>query len=134
MLVSAPDGPLARRRSVTAEEVAEVRLVVLPESYVLRQLTNEAFRAARVLPKVALEVDTIDALLATVVESGLTTLMPSVVLEGREGLGLRAIKLDGFGRELELGIVRPVHAPESAPVRVFSECLRDAVARRRRPK
>jgi LysR family cyn operon transcriptional activator len=131
MLLSPPDGPFARRRSVRAEELVDTRLVMLPESYVLRQLTNAAFRAARVLPKVALEVDTIDALLATVVESGLCTLMPSVVLDGREGHELRAVKLDGWGSVLEFGIVRPAHGSDSAPLRVFCERLREVVATER---
>lgn len=131
-LVTPKEGALARRRSVTAADVAEQRLVLLPESYVLRQMTNQAFRAARVQPRVILEVDTIDALLATVVASGLPTLMPGVVLEGREALGLRAIKLDGFGFSLELGLVRPANSVESAPLRVFSQCLREAVMVRKR--
>jgi len=134
MLLSPAEGPFARRRSVRSDELEDARFVMLPESYVLRQLTNAAFRAARVLPKIAYEVDTIEALLATVVEGGLCTLMPSVVLEGREGLGLRAVKLDGWGSALEFGIVRPAHGSESAPVRVFCECLREVVAKKRRAK
>jgi len=134
MLLAPPDSPFARRRSVRADEIVDTRLVMLPESYVLRQLTNAAFRAARVLPKVALEVDTIDALLATVVESGLCTLMPSVVLDGRESHGLRAVKLEGWGSVLEFGIVRPTHGSDSAPVRVFCERLREVVATQRPTK
>ncbi len=133
LVLLAPEAaPLARKRRVTAEDLADMRLVVLPESYVLRQLTNDAFRAARVLPRIALEVDTIDALLATVVEANLATLMPSVVLEGRESLGLTAVPLAGFGRELEFGIVRPAHAAPSAPVEAFVQRLREVVAKRRK--
>lgn len=132
MLLAAPEGPFQRRRSVTAEEVGRERLVVLPESYVLRQLTTDAFRAARVLPRVALEIDTIDALLATVVEGGLCTLLPSVVLEGREALGLRALKLDGWGLDLELGLVWPGSGTVSAPARLFAEFLRESVGKKRR--
>ncbi len=135
VLVVPPDGPFPRRRSVKAEEVGETRLVVLPESYVLRQLTSDVFRAARVLPRVGLEIDTIDALLATVVEGGLCTLMPSVVLEGRESLGLRTLELDGWGLELELGIVWPMGGAHGAPIRLFAEFLRESVAgKQRRPR
>lgn len=84
------------------------------------------------LPRIGLEVDTIDALLATVVAGGLCTLMPSVVLEGREGLGLRALKLDGWGCELDLGIVWPHDGEVSAPERAFAEFLREHVAGKRR--
>ncbi len=134
VLLSAPDGPFARRRSVKAEEVGKEHIVVLPESYVLRQLTADAFRAQRVLPKVALEIDTIDALLATVVSSGLSTLVPSVVLEGREGLGLRTVKLNGWGTSLDLGIVWPSEGEISAPARAFAETLRESVGAKKKSK
>ncbi|MCA9001089.1 MAG: LysR family transcriptional regulator, partial [Planctomycetes bacterium] len=137
VLLSAPDGPFARKRSVKAEDVGKERIVVLPETYVLRQLTSEVFRAARVLPRVALEIDTIDALLATVVSSGLSTLLPRVVLEGREGLGLRPVKLDGWGTQLDLGIVWPSEGAISGPAHAFAEILREQLAqkkKRRGPK
>ncbi len=51
VLIQRPDGPFGRKRSVTAEEAGSTDLVVLPESYVIRQQTNEAFRAARVVPR-----------------------------------------------------------------------------------
>jgi len=129
-LLVGPESPFARRRSVTAEEVGRERLVVLPESYVLRQLTNEAFRRARVLPRYVFEVDTIEAVLATVVESGLCTLMPAVVLERREELGLRAVKLADWGQKLEFGLIWPGTAQESAPARTLAEYLRKSVRRR----
>ena len=128
-LLVASDGPFARRRSVSAEEVGQSRLVVLPESYVLRQLTNDAFRRARVLPRYVFEVDTIEAVLATVVESGLCTLMPGVVLERREELGLRAVKLAGWGQKLEFGIIWPGSSQESAPARTLAQYLRESVRR-----
>ncbi|MEZ6002865.1 MAG: LysR substrate-binding domain-containing protein [Planctomycetota bacterium] len=134
VLLSAPDGPFARRRSVTAEEVGKEHLVVLPETYVLRQLTSEAFRAARVIPRVALEIDTIDALLGIVRSSGLSTLVPSVVLEGREGLDLRPIKLNGWGTSLDLGIVWPSEGEISQPARTFAAILRETVASSKKPK
>lgn len=132
VLLAAPDGPFARRRSVKAKDVGDEQIVVLPESYVLRQLTTQVFRAARVLPRVALEIDTIDALLATVVSSGLCTLMPSVVLEGRESLGLRSVKLDGWGTGLDLGIVWPKEAPPGGPAQAFAKILRETVTPKKR--
>ncbi|HPF14584.1 MAG: LysR family transcriptional regulator [Planctomycetes bacterium] len=127
VLLTPPDGAFAHKRSVTAAQVGEERLVVLPESYVLRQESNAAFRRARVIPKIALEVDTVEALLATVAEGGLCTLMPKVVLEGRHNLNLRAVPLDGWGCQFEFGIIRPANEVDSAPAKVFSDYLREAV-------
>jgi LysR family cyn operon transcriptional activator len=127
MLLQRPDGPFGRKRSVTAPEVAAARLVVLPESYVIRQLTDSAFRAARVLPRYAFEVDTVESTLATVIASNLCTLMPGVVLQGREHLGLRALKLKDWGEHYELGLIWPGEGPSDAAGRAFARYLRECI-------
>ncbi len=131
VLLCGAGGPFERRRKIKAKDLADTRLVVLPESYVLRQLTNQRFRTARIVPHVSLEVDTIDALLATVVASGLCTIMPGVVLEGRESLGLRAIGIEDFGAALELGIVWPRDTKAGAAATMFAELLRKSVRSRK---
>jgi len=133
VLLERSDGPFRRRRSVSAEELGQRRLVVLPETYVLRRITDEAFRRARVLPRYSFEVDTIEGVLATVVASGLCTLMPRVVLGGREQLDLRAVKLRNWGTRLEFGLIWPGSGEPGSAARLLAERLR-ATVRRRRPK
>lgn len=130
VLLARADGPLGKRRKVSARELGELPLVLLPESYLLRQLTQEAFRRARVLPRVALEVDTIEGVLATAVHTGLATLMPRVVLQGREALGLRAIPLSEWEQSLEFGLIWPAAVERNAAARAFAETLRATVAGR----
>jgi LysR family cyn operon transcriptional activator len=127
VLLQGPDGPFGRKRSVTADEAGAARLVVLPESYVIRQLTNAAFRDARVLPKYAFEVDTVEAMLATVIESNLCTLMPAVVLEGRERLGMRLVKLKGWGQRYEFGLIWPGAGQAGAAALAFAKYVREFV-------
>ncbi len=130
VLLARADGPLGKRRKVSARELGELPLVLLPESYLLRQLTQEAFRRARVLPRVALEVDTIEGVLATAMHTGLATLMPRVVLQGREALGLRAIPLSEWEQPLEFGLIWPGTVERNAAARAFAAALRATVAGR----
>lgn len=126
VLVQGPEGPFGKRRSVTAEEAGSARLAVLPRSYVIRQITDEAFRAARVLPRHLFELDSIDGVLATVVQSELCTFMPSVVLEGREHLDARALRLRGWGHSFEFGLIYPGATPAGSAVSTFAASLRQA--------
>lgn len=127
VLLAKAEGALARKRELSARELSELRLVLLPESFLLRQLTQAAFRKVRVLPRVALEVDTIEGVLSTVAHSGLPTLMPRVVLEGRPHLELRAIRLTGWKLPLEFGLVWPGGKEHSNAARAFAEALRSHV-------
>lgn len=124
VLIQRPDGPFGRKRKVTAEEAGSTDLVVLPESYVIRQNTNQAFREARVHPRYRYEVDTLDSVLATVLESNLCTLMPRVVLEGRKWLPLKALGLAGWGWSFQFGLIWPRALTQDPAARAFSEELR----------
>ena len=108
-------------------ELAKLRFVLLPEGYLLRQLTQAALRRARVLPRVSLEVDTIEGVLSTVAYSGLVTLLPRVTLEGRPHLELVAIPLTGWKLPLEFGIIWPGGKDRSNAASVFALALRELV-------
>lgn len=124
LLVQGVDGPFGKRRSVTAAEIGSQRLVVLPESYVIRQLTDAAFRESRVLPRYTFEVDTVESVLVTVKETNLCTLMPRVVLRGREHLGMRALKVKDWGRMHDFGLIWPGTGPIGAAALAFAEHVR----------
>lgn len=134
LLMQGPDGPFAKRRSVSAAELGECRLVVLPESYVIRQLTDAAFRESRVLPRYAFEVDTVESVLTTALETNLCTLMPRVVLSGREHLQLRALKVKDWARTHEFGLIWPGNGPAGSAANAFATHLRRAQKRRPLPK
>lgn len=124
LLMQGADGPFAKKRSVSVEQVGEQRLVVLPESFVIRQLTDAAFRESRVLPRYAFEVDTVESVLATVVHTNLCTLMPRIVLRGREHLGVRVIAIKDWDRKHEFGLIWPGDGPSGAAARAFGERVR----------
>lgn len=129
--------PLAVQAGVSVKELENVRLVCLPEAFVLRQMVDELFRRAKSRPKVAFQIDTIDATLATVVRSGAPTLLPAVVLEGRKSLGLRAIRLLGKNQRIDFGLMWPMKSDPSPATRLFADLVLGASHRtehRRTPK
>ena len=102
-----PEGnPLAARTSISLKSVAELPLVMLPDSFDMRSEVDRLFREASVRPRVAFEINTLDATLATVVQAGFPSVLTRMVLVGREALGLRAVRLSGKVPGVEYGIVR----------------------------
>jgi DNA-binding transcriptional LysR family regulator len=98
---------LARRERVRLKELEGQRLVLLPESFDMRRAADAVLMHARVHPRVAFEIDSIDAVLASVAQSCLPTLLPAIVLRNRDMEGLRAIPLAGKTRHMEFGILWP---------------------------
>ncbi len=97
----------AERGSVELKELERERLVLLPESFDMRRLADAVLMHAKVHPRVAFEIDSIDAVLSSVVTAGVPTLLPAIVLRGRDMQGLRAIPLAGKTRHMEFGILWP---------------------------
>ena len=98
----------AGRRNVSLKELGRERLVMLPVSFDMRRAADALLLNARVYPRVAFEIDSIDAALASVVQAGIPTLLPAIVLRGRELRGLAAVPLRGRSRHMEFGILWPV--------------------------
>lgn len=117
----------ARRRAIDPRELEGVRLVLPPSSFDLRRAGDEVLRRSKVHPRVAFEIDSIDSVLATVVRAGMPTLLPAIVLRGREALGLRAIPLIGNTRRLEFGLLWPSAGAVSPAARAVAASLKAAI-------
>jgi LysR family cyn operon transcriptional activator len=120
---------LAKRSSIDVKELADTRLVLMPESFDLRHAIDDVLRRSRVRPRVVCEINTIDSTLATVLSAGLPTLLPPIVLQGRKPLGLRAVTVVGKGKGIEFGLFWARGADPSAAAREFAGFLRDAARR-----
>jgi LysR family cyn operon transcriptional activator len=115
--------PFARRESVRIEELDGARLILLPESFQLREMVEDSFQRAKCRPRVAFELNDIDALLGVVARTGIPTLLPSIVLEGRKPLGLRAVPLVGEALRLDLGLMWPVGAQHGHAAVALAETI-----------
>jgi LysR family cyn operon transcriptional activator len=83
---------LARRKMLKMNELATERLVLLPDSYYPRQLLDEKAREAGIRLTVAVELNSIEGILAAIKSSGGATVLPALALAKKE-VGLRAIEL-----------------------------------------
>lgn len=104
-LIASNTNKFARHRSVDLKNLEGERLVMLPESFDMRRAADEVLLRARVHPRVVFEIDSIDAVLSSVVLAGTPTLLPAIVLCGRETTNLRAVPLAGKTRQIDFGIL-----------------------------
>ena len=126
-LLVARASPFARRRSLDPAELEGVRLAMLPASFDMRRLADDIFRRARVRPRVVFEMNNIDPVLATVARAGTPTLLPAIVLRGREALGLRAIPLAGKARQIGFGLLWLAGGAASAAALAVAAALKATV-------
>ncbi len=103
-LIASKKHPLAKRTSVKVSALSDMRLVALTPSYPMRQEFEDLLLTARLRPRIAHEVETIDGALAAVRATGTATLLPAIVLEGRSTPGLVAIPLQGATHSMRFGL------------------------------
>ena len=131
-LIVPADHALARHRAVALRELDGAPLALMPDAFDMRQVVNEIFHKARLRPKVAFEIATIDSILQTVLHARTPTLLPPIVLKGHEALGLRAVKLLGHARRMEFGLMWRRGGKASPAAAAFAELLKDTIARANR--
>jgi hypothetical protein len=105
------------------------RLLQLPDSFVMRRMTDEICRNHQVRPRTIAEINAIETLLRSLAPLKAAALMPKIALRGREGLKLRAIRLEGKKLGLEIGLLRLGDSGANSAVGAFS-----ALAKRLAPK
>ena len=108
-----------KRSGIALREIQDERLVLLPQSFDMREAADAVLMQAGVHPRIAFEIDSIDSTLAAVARTGMPTLLPAVVLRGRSFSHLRAIPIRDRTRRMEFGILWPAAAaPEPAALEV----------------
>ena len=110
VLVANPSHPFARRRSIQAEELADVELILFDRASSYRDLTAAFLRDAGVTPAGLMEVDNIDATKKMI----------------EQGLGVALLPQTAVRAELDDGTLRAVRIADASPPR------RQIVAIRRR--
>lgn len=123
-LVLPEEHALAHRRTIEARDLAELELVLLPESYDLRRAIDAAFASARLRPRIVGELDAVDAILRTVALTGRPTILPRVVLEGRPPLGLVAVPFGAKAPRVSFGVFTRTEPAPSPAAAAFLAALR----------
>ena len=126
-LIVSATSEFASRNSVQLTELENMRLVLLPESFDMRRAADEVLRHSKVHPKVVFEIDNIDAVLASVMRARMPTLLPAIVLLGRELSDLRAIPLTGKTRKMDFGLLWPSASSTSPAALAVAAALKAAI-------
>jgi LysR family cyn operon transcriptional activator len=119
--------PWAKRRVVAISDLHQHRLLQLPDSYVMRRMTDEICRKHQVRPRTVAEINSIETLLRSLATFEAAALMPKVALRGRESLDLRAVSLRGKDLAIEIGLLRLTDSGENSAVRAFTTLTKTVV-------
>ena len=126
-LVVAENHPWAKRRVIPLSELHQERLLQLPDSFVMRRMTDEICRKHRVRPRTIAELNSIETLLRSLGPLNAAALMPKIALRGRAALGLRAIPLRGKDLAVEIGLLQLADSGESSAAAAFTKLAQAAV-------
>jgi LysR family cyn operon transcriptional activator len=115
------------RRVVPLSELHQQRLLQLPDSFVMRRMTDDVCRNHQVRPRTVAEMNAIETLLRSLAPLNAAALMPKIALQGREGLKLKAIRLQGKKLGLEIGLLRLRDSSANSAVAAFTSLVQAAV-------
>jgi LysR family transcriptional regulator, cyn operon transcriptional activator len=121
--------PWWSRRVIRFSELHQQRLLQLPDSFVMRRMTDEISRNHQVRPRTVAEINAIGTLLRSLGPLEAAALMPKIALRGTEGLKLKAIPLQGKNLALEIGLLRLIDSGSNKVVAAFTELAQATVPR-----
>jgi LysR family cyn operon transcriptional activator len=126
-LILSKTHPWSKRRVIPFSELHQQRLLQLPDTFVMRRMTDEICRSQRVRPRIVAEINAIETLLRSLAPLQAAALMPKIALRGRDGLELKAIRLQGKNLGLEIGLLRLSDSAANSAVAAFSSLVRTTV-------
>ena len=117
--------PWAKRRVIGLSELHQQRLLQLPDTFVMRRMTDAICREHQVRPRTIAEINAIETLLRSLAPLKAATLMPKIALRGTNGL--LAIRLKGKNLALEIGLLRLIDSGTNNAVDEFTKLARAVV-------
>lgn len=126
-LIVARNHPWANRRVVEFSELHQQRLLQLPDSFVMRRMTDEICRKHQVRPHVIAEISAIETLLRSLGPLQSAALIPKIALRGRESLRLRAVRLQGKRLGVDIGLLRLRDSAANSAVVAFTSLAKATV-------
>lgn len=126
--VVVPQGhPWAKRRVIELSELHRQRLLQLPDTYVMRRMTDEMCRNYRIRPRTVAEINSIETLLRSLEPLQAIALMPKISLREAGSLGLKSIRLEGRNLGLEVGLLRLIDSGTNSAVAAFTKLAKAVV-------
>jgi len=124
-LIVAQGHPWAKRRVIHLSELHQQRILQLPDTFVMRRMSDEICRNHQVRPRTVAEINAIETLLRSLAPLRAAALMPKIALRGTTDL--KAIRLQGKNLSLEIGLLRLKDSSTNSTVAAFTELAKAAV-------
>lgn len=118
-----------KRRQLTVAELATQPLVLLSSHYCTRQLVDRAFTQARVRPRIQVEMNSVESILATVREGALVSVLPSLAMCQRDS-GLIALPLIKPTPRRNVGLLWMKGAHRRVAAQAFARVTEEVLAKR----
>ncbi len=132
-LIVAENHPWSKRRVVHFSQLHRQRLLQLPDTFVMRRMTDEICRRHQVRPHMVAEINAIETLLRSLAPLQAATLMPKIALRGRESLKLKAIRLQGKKLGVNIGLLRLSDSAANSAVAAFTSLAKATVPKMIKP-
>jgi LysR family cyn operon transcriptional activator len=127
VFITSPAHRLAKRRYVALSSLADEALILLPGVFCTRQLLNASFEQARVQPKIIVEMNSIEGILATIRTSKLATILPRLSLGLERNHSLRGIPLKHPTPRRGIGLLWKKGGYRSGAVRALADQVKIVV-------
>ncbi|WHZ24656.1 MAG: Transcriptional regulator, LysR family [Nitrospira sp.] len=127
VLIASPGHRLAKRRQMPLSALAEESLILLPDIFCTRRLLNASFERVGAQPKIIVEMNSIEGILATVRTSKLATVLPRLSLGVGRTNGLRGIPLKNPTPRRGVGLLWKKGGYRSGAVRALAEQVKAVV-------
>jgi len=124
-LIISTEHPWAGRDIIDVRELHEQPILQLPDTFVMRRMTDVICQQHRVRPHIVAEINSIETLLRSLRPLQAAALMPKIAL--RDSDGLVAIPLKGKNLSLEIGLLRLIDSGASGAVEEFTKLARKTV-------
>ena len=115
VFIVSPRHRFAKRRYLSLSALAEESLILLPSIFCTRRLVIASFEQAGIQPKIIVEMNSIEGILATVLASKLATILPRLALGLEHNNALRGIPLKKPTPRRGVGLLWKKGAIEAAP-------------------
>ncbi len=116
--------PLAKHKSVDLKMITDLRLVMLPTRYHMRNLIDLLFRKYRLRPNIVLDNNALSTILHILESSHVATLLPEFVPIRQLSPNLRGIRISDKQKPLNVGLMWARGRSLSGPARAFAELAR----------
>jgi LysR family cyn operon transcriptional activator len=117
--------PWAKRRFIEVTELHQQPILQLPDTFVMRRMSDAICREHQVRPRIVAEINAIETLLHSLDPLKAAALMPTIAL--RDISGLRAVRLKGKNLAIQIGLLRLLDSGASTAVHEFTKLARATV-------